>query len=165
MKLSTTVLSACAVLVLAGCAEVKNKFVGEWRTSVQCLDHESEPGHADQDATPVHLEGTYTIGKRGQRFVLEPRSGDFKDEFGNCELKFDPGQGNIPDGSDFSCDSFDPGPGAINLSGTCDLTHSGRPTPHDVQVFIIDNSPLYDGGRNPVLRFSHPGPAHGGWLH
>ena len=25
--------------------------------------------------------------------------------------------------------------------------------------------PLYQGGKNPVIQFSHPGPAHAGWLH
>ena len=168
MKFFTTTTMACALLFLAGCGEKidkadKNPFVGQWKVSVQCLDHESEPGH--EGADEAHLDGSYGIAARGDKFYLQPESGMFKDEFSNCELDFNRAQGKTPDGKDFSCQSFNPGAGAMRLSGTCDLTHSGRPTPHSVQVYLIDNSPLYQGGKNPVIQFSHPGPAHAGWLH
>ncbi len=164
MRLSTTPLMACALLLLTACAS-KNEFVGQWQVTTQCLYHESELGHGDQKAAPVHLDGTYSIAKRGESFVLQPESGAFKDEFSNCELKYNAAAGRIADGEDFDCDSFNPGAGAMNLSGTCDLVHSAGPTPHAVQVFLVKNSALYDGGTNPVITYGHPGPAHAGWLH
>lgn len=161
MRLSTTPLLAFTCLLLAGCPT--NEFIGDWRVSVQCLDHERELGH--QDSTPVHLEGSYRIAKSGEKFLLQPESGEFKDEFSNCELNFDPGNMKAADGADFDCDMFNPGQGVAKLSGTCVLTHSGRPTPHSVQIVLIENSEFYDGQTNPAIFFSHPGAAHAGWLH
>ncbi len=145
----------------------QNEFIGDWQVAIQCLQHEREPGSGEALASPVHLTGTFSIVKRDDMFLLQPESGEFKDEFADCELRYNPGKIKMVDGSNFSCDSLDPGPDASNLSGTCDLMHANEgPTPHSVQIFLLGNSAIWDGGTNPVIRFSHPGrPGHAGWVH
>lgn len=186
MKLPITTLLACVCVSLAGCGDQQvdtaemadtpdtpdmadktepNPFVGQWEVTIECLDHEGEPGHKGATITQKHFDGTYAIAARGDnKFYLKPESGAFKDEFSACDLDYSRGQGKMPDGTNFKCQTFNPGPGAMRLSGTCDLMHPSGPTPHAVQVFLVKDSSEY-GGDNPVIQFGHNGPAHAGWLH